>query len=619
MRFQLESSTLSQVIKAGFAGTFALAILTACSDKLSGPTELQPFDVEEELVPDSLKNPPGAYMTSATPMGFVKAPLMSSVLVSPSAASASVPSGGYKVFAVPFAPEEKPTENRGPLCDDACVMEHVPLGFEFVFFGNPYTELNISPNGFVAFGQKPGHGCCRGGAIPSDDITNNIIALAWSDWNPLKVSNGIMWETRGEAPNRRFILQFTNVPEGAVLVGAGRLTAQLILHEGSNEIDIYITQLSTFRSDHIITQGIENSTGTAAAFVEGRVRNFYKLTNDGVRFSPPQNQRPVLSVPADISLDLEIGSCSANVDVGSATATDDEEGFEISSERSDLLQLDEPYPAGVTTIVWTVRDAGGLAASANQLITLKDKEAPSVVAPADLSADNDPGLGSAIVDAGVPAAEDKCGEVASVEGVRSDAAALSAPYPVGVTKISWTAVDVSGNSAVAVQTITVRDVEAPVFSSLSDILVDATSRAGAVVNFATPAGDNVGVHSISCSRASGSVFPVGVNPVTCVAKDAAGNQSSASFVVTVRGAAEQLHDLVDYVGELNLSGGVGTPMLNQLQSALAAIDKPDHVSCKKLEDFIKAATSSKARAEVSAPELEALLAQARRIQSVLGC
>src|SRR5688572_684262 len=559
MRFQLESSTLSKLIKAGFAGTFALAIITACSDTISAPTEaVRPLPagvfVVETQVPDSEKNPTG--LSSGSSLSAPGSAAAS--LVAPSASFSSlVAAAPYAVSAVAFAPEAAPTENNGPICDD-CVMFNVPLGFDFAFYGVAYSTLNISSNGFVGFGESLGNGCCKGGMIPSNDLTNNIIALGWSDWRPQLVVGGIKWETRGEAPNRRFVLQYNNVPEFG---STGRLTVQLVLYEETNDIEIHSTVLSTFRSDHILTQGIENATGQLSASLPGRVRQFFKLNNDAVRFTPAPNLRPVLSVPADISLDLEIGSCSAVVDAGSAEATDDTEGFSISSERSDLLQLDEPYPAGVTTIVWTVTDAGGLKASANQTITLSDKEAPSIVAPADRVADNDAGLGSAVVDAGSAVAEDKCGSV-SVEGVRSDAADLSAPFPVGVTKITWTALDVSGNSAVATQSVTVRDVEAPYIGGLSDISLDATSRSGAVVSFVPRTSDNVLVVSVECSRNSGSVFPVGVTEVTCVAKDAAGNQASESFVVTVRGAAEQLASLIGDVEYLDLSSGVANPALN---------------------------------------------------------
>jgi hypothetical protein len=49
----------------------------------------------------------------------------------------------------------------------------------------------------------------------------------------------------------------------------------------------------------------------------------------------------------------------------------------------------------------------------------------------------------------------------------------------------------------------------------------------------TQDGDFGGDITISCDRASGSVFPVGDTTVQCSATDAAGNEGTASFMVTV--------------------------------------------------------------------------------------
>ena len=616
MRFQLDSSSLIKVVKAGVTSVIALAMFAACSDTVSPPSDsVRPpaagIYVVETQVPESEKNPPGALSGSQ-----LRTAGSSAMLVAPSGLSSSLAvAAPYAILPVAFAPEAAPTENNGPICDD-CVMFNVPLGFDFAFFGVAYSTLNISSNGFVGFGDALGNGCCKGGMIPSNDVTNNIIALGWSDWRPQLVSGGIKWETRGEAPNRRFVLQFNNVPEFG---STGRLTVQLVLEEETNDITIHTTKLSTFRSDHLVTQGLENASGTVAASVSGRVRTFLKLTNDAVKFSPAPNARPVLSIPADISLELNIGSCSAVVDAGSASATDDTEGFSISAERSDLLPLDEPYPVGVTTVKWTVTDAGGLKASADQTVTVKESVNPSITAPANVSANNDPGLGSAVVDAGAAVAEDNCPGYVSVEGVRSDALALSDPFPVGVTTISWKALDVSGNSAVANQTVTVVDVEAPVFNSIANVSVDATNRDGAAVSFSAHAVDNVAVTHISCSHASGSFFPVGSTTVTCTASDAASNSASASFVVTVVGPAEHLNTLLGLVEGAELSAGVANPLLNQLRAVLDGLDKPDAVSCKKIEDFMKQLASSKTRSELSLQEYNDLLAYAVKIQKMLGC
>ena len=96
------------------------------------------------------------------------------------------------------------------------------------------------------------------------------------------------------------------------------------------------------------------------------------------------------------------------------------------------------------------------------LISSKDEQAPSITPAADVSVGNDPGLASAVVAVAAPAVADNCSDV-TVSSTRSDNAASDAPYPVGVTTITWTATDAAGNFASAAQKITVLDIEAPVF------------------------------------------------------------------------------------------------------------------------------------------------------------
>jgi hypothetical protein len=48
-----------------------------------------------------------------------------------------------------------------------------------------------------------------------------------------------------------------------------------------------------------------------------------------------------------------------------------------------------------------------------------------------------------------------------VSGARSDGASLGSAYPAGITTITWTASDASGNAASALQTVTVQVVALP--------------------------------------------------------------------------------------------------------------------------------------------------------------
>lgn len=179
---------------------------------------------------------------------------------------------------IPFAPEPGPFANVVPLGDDQ-TSGLLPIGFQFVFFDQTYTHFNISSNGFIGFDEFMGHGCCSGRLIPSADDINNIVAVAWTDLFP-PGGGEIAFETRGEAPNRRLIVSFESLPWFPEF-GVNRVTAQAILYEGSNLIEIHATHVSP---GHIYTQGVENRDGTAAAFLEGRVAANFGLDSDAVQF-----------------------------------------------------------------------------------------------------------------------------------------------------------------------------------------------------------------------------------------------------------------------------------------------------------------------------------------------
>jgi hypothetical protein len=213
-----------------------------------------------------------------------------------SGSSGATPSSSheYTVSSIPFAPPAGPPANLGPVCDD-CVMNNVPIGFSFEFYGNAYSTLQISSNGFLRFSPANNDsGCCSGRPIPQNDDWNNIIAFGWTDLVPDGDAGGrLRYETRGSAPNRQFILHADGV---RYFGGTGpNLIQWVVLYEGSNNIEIH-TQLMTPR---VITQGIENADGTVAHFLEGRVATNFSLSNDGVRFSP--GQQP----PAWINVDID--------------------------------------------------------------------------------------------------------------------------------------------------------------------------------------------------------------------------------------------------------------------------------------------------------------------------
>jgi hypothetical protein len=84
-------------------------------------------------------------------------------------------------------------------------------------------------------------------------------------------------------------------------------------------------------------------------------------------------------------------------------------------------------------------------------------------------------------------------------------------------------------------TLVIADTTSPVLTIPANMIAEATNAAGAVVMFAATARDDVdGAITVNLSHASGSVFPLGSTRVNVSAKDAAGNATSASFMITVR-------------------------------------------------------------------------------------
>jgi HYR domain-containing protein len=123
------------------------------------------------------------------------------------------------------------------------------------------------------------------------------------------------------------------------------------------------------------------------------------------------------------------------------------------------------------------------------------------------------------------------------------------------------------------------------------------------------------VASLTCAPASGTTFPIGTTTVTCTATDTHGNTSSASFTVHVKGAAEQLADLLTDVTGI----GPGTSLadkVKQAQSYVAADDASD--ACSPLTAFTN---EVEAQTHKTIPPAQAatMIASANRISNVLGC
>ncbi len=103
----------------------------------------------------------------------------------------------------------------------------------------------------------------------------------------------------------------------------------------------------------------------------------------------------------------------------------------------------------------------------------------------------------------------------------------------GDNTITVTATDETGGRT-SVTGVIRADTTAPVIRCPTNIVVECAGTNGAVNYTVTATDDCDPTPVIVCDPPSGSVFPPGDTTVNCTAKDAAGNISTCSFVVTVR-------------------------------------------------------------------------------------
>ena len=225
--------------------------------------------------------------------------------------------------------------------------------------------------------------------------------------------------------------------------------------------------------------------------------------------------------------------------------------------RGDGLALTDPFPAGQTTITWTVTNAVGTA-SCTQLITVigSDTTAPTLHTPANIVTSTD--QCSVLLDDElfVATAEDNgsCGSAVTISRTGIPRVACPIPgdplrtcesfvFPTGTTVVTYTATDASGNSTSGTQLVTVNENPniPPTITAPQDVTVftgPGATSCDTVVSNATlgtaTANDNcAGVVVTRTGVPAGNVFPVGTTTVTYRATDRVGNFTEDTQTVTV--------------------------------------------------------------------------------------
>lgn len=174
--------------------------------------------------------------------------------------------------------------------------------------------------------------------------------------------------------------------------------------------------------------------------------------------------------------------------------------------------------------------------------TTQDTTPPQVTVPPDISVAATSASGAVVYYGGASVSDDYDGNPTVTYSQASGTL-----FPIGITVLTVTARDASGNTAFNNFQITVVDTP-PELSLPGDLVTNATNATGAAVTYFASANDVVsGPELVQCSPASGSNFPIGTNAVNCSATDGAGNIATGSFNVYVL-TADQSYTPADGYG-----------------------------------------------------------------------
>lgn len=243
------------------------------------------------------------------------------------------------------------------------------------------------------------------------------------------------------------------------------------------------------------------------------------------------NEAPAfVSCPAETVVFISEGSCGTNVGYIAPNGMDNCDANLVRTEGPESGAF---FPAGETTVTYTLTDATNNIATCSFNVIVIDNLLPTVTScPDDITVDAAIGSCSQIVSYETPTATDNC--QASMQLTAGFAS--GSDFPIGTTTVTHTFTDPSNNMVECLFNVTVVDNQSPLVTHCPDSIVVTTAidQCSMLVEWEAPSAvDNCAITDISSTPVSGSLFEVGTDTVIYTFTDAAGNNSACTFQVIV--------------------------------------------------------------------------------------
>ncbi|HEU5181952.1 MAG TPA: choice-of-anchor D domain-containing protein [Candidatus Polarisedimenticolia bacterium] len=137
-----------------------------------------------------------------------------------------------------------------PISGDDTTSSPIPLGFAFPYYGNEFTSVRVSTNGFLSF--TSGSASYTNQPLPSTGAPENLLAALWDDLYVNSLGN-----VRYASDPSRFVIQYTGI--ALYVDSSASLTFQIILYPSGRITYQYYRLIGSANS---CTVGIQNATGS---------------------------------------------------------------------------------------------------------------------------------------------------------------------------------------------------------------------------------------------------------------------------------------------------------------------------------------------------------------------
>ncbi|MFT7611825.1 MAG: gliding motility-associated-like protein [Parvicellaceae bacterium] len=314
--------------------------------------------------------------------------------------------------------------------------------------------------------------------------------------------------------------------EDVIIEGTGSGIGDLLFYDNT------MTLQSTY------TMGLATPTGSYNAGALAVGSYVYYLTEDGIDCESNVTAVSITVHPLPVApVAVGVAGCpgeSANL---SATITATFGNWYSDVALTNLVAtgslFSTPPLFANTTYYVTQVDANGCESLASVvLVTVADAVNPVIAGcPANITVSNTLFTCGAQVFWTAPTATDNCPNVGLTSTNNSGDL-----FPVGTTTVTYTATDVTGNTATCFFDVIVNDTETPVFIACPADITQGNDlgNCDAVVTWTAPNfSDNCPGGTLTSTANPGDTFPLGTTTVTYTATDAAGNFLTCEFDVTI--------------------------------------------------------------------------------------